>query len=205
MLISIFLYFVNVKHFEFRRKTMCYIICFLTSRDATSSHLPNNEAKTVHVSHYKRLGLVQGLFQHLRGHIPLRSNSEVGRDIHLVGVTEKGTRNTNGKKICEEMYKMLQNSIEMSLQTSKTCVVPVKLDRQAEVCNTAESVLFYQDVFTLQVSVCNGRFALCAVDLCVQVTEARYGRVGQFQQSLDVQGVGLEVVVQGSILVVVCD
>lgn len=68
----------------------------------------------------------------------------------------------------------------------KTYVVPVELDSQSKVRYTTESVLFYQDVFTLQVSVCDGRFALCAVDLGVQVTEARYGRVGQLQQSLDV-------------------
>lgn len=74
----------------------------------------------------------------------------------------------------------------MGVQWSKIYAVPVKFDRQSKVCYTAGSVLFYQDVFTLQVSVCNGWFALCAIDLSVQVTEARYGGVGQFQQSLDV-------------------
>lgn len=51
----------------------------------------------------------------------------------------------------------------------------------------------------------DGRFALRAVDLSVQMAQARYRRVGQFQQSFDVQGVGLEVVVQRSIFMVVCD
>lgn len=68
--------------------------------------------------------------------------------------------------------KILLNCIKMSVQKSKMYVVPVKLDSQSEVCYTAGSVLFYQDVFTLQVSVCDGWFALCAVDLSVQVTEA---------------------------------
>lgn len=84
-------------------------------------------------------------------------------------------------------------------------LVPVDLDGQSEVSDTTGPVSFHQDVFTLQVSVCDGRFALRAVDLGVQVTKARYGRVGQFQQRLDVQGVGLQVVVQRSVLVIVCD
>lgn len=50
--------------------------------------------------------------------------------------------------------------------------VPIKLDSQTEVCNTAGSILFNQDVFALQVSVCNSWFALCAVDLSVEMTKA---------------------------------
>lgn len=51
-------------------------------------------------------------------------------------------------------------------------VVPVKLDSQSEVCYTTGPIFFNQNVFTLQVSVCDGWFALCAIDLSVQVTEA---------------------------------
>ena len=64
--------------------------------------------------------------------------------------------------------------------------VPVHFDGKPEVRYTAESVLFHQDVFALQVSVCDGRLALHAVDLGVQVAEAWYGGIGQLQQSLDV-------------------
>lgn len=49
----------------------------LTSRDASSGHFPDDEAKTVHVSHYKRLEVasVQGLIQHFWWHVALRANS----------------------------------------------------------------------------------------------------------------------------------
>ena len=51
-------------------------------------------------------------------------------------------------------------------------MLPVKLDSKSEVCYTTRRIFFNQNVFTLQVSVCDGWFALCAIDLCVQVTEA---------------------------------
>lgn len=69
---------------------------------------------------------------------------------------------------------------------SRTCAAPVKLDRQSQVCYATEPVLFHQDVFALQVSVRDGRFALRAVDLRVQMAQARYGGVGQFEQGLDI-------------------
>lgn len=49
---------------------------------------------------------------------------------------------------------------------------PVELDGEAEVSNAARSVLLDQDVLALQVSVGDGRFPLCAVNLRVQVTES---------------------------------
>lgn len=58
------------------------------------------------------------------------------------------------------------------LKRLKMSCVPIKLDSQTEVCNTAGSILFNQDVFALQVSVCNSWFALCAVDLSVEMTKA---------------------------------
>lgn len=51
----------------------------------------------------------------------------------------------------------------------------------------------------------NGRFALRAVDLGVEVAQATGCRVGQFQQALCVQSGELQVVVQRAILVIVCD
>lgn len=73
-----------------------------------------------------------------------------------------------------------------NVQNSQIHIVPVKLDSQPKVRYTAGSILFNKDVFTLQVSMRDGRFSLRAIDLSVQVTEARYGRIGQFQQSADV-------------------
>lgn len=55
---------------------------------------------------------------------------------------------------------------------SKLYCVPVKFDSKSKVCYATGPVLFYQNVFALQVSVCDGWFALCAVDLSVQMTEA---------------------------------
>lgn len=51
----------------------------------------------------------------------------------------------------------------------------------------------------------DGRFALRAVDLRVQVAEAAGGRVRQPQQRLRVQRAQPQVVVQGAVLVVVGD
>lgn len=51
----------------------------------------------------------------------------------------------------------------------------------------------------------DGRLALGTVDLRVQVTQAAGCRVGQSQQSLRVQGGVFQVVVQRSVLMVVCD
>ena len=51
----------------------------------------------------------------------------------------------------------------------------------------------------------DGWFALRAIDFSVEVTQAAGCRVGQFQQSLCVQGGKLQVVVQRAIFMVVCD
>jgi len=82
---------------------------------------------------------------------------------------------------------------------------PVELDGEAEVGDAAGAVLLDQDVLALQVPVGDGRLALRAVDLGVQVAEAAGGRVRQPQQGLRVQRAQLQVVVQRAVLVVVGD
>jgi hypothetical protein len=49
-------------------------------------------------------------------------------------------------------------------------ILPVELDGQAQVSDAAGAVLLHQDVLALQVSVGDGRLALGAVDLRVEVT-----------------------------------
>ena len=83
--------------------------------------------------------------------------------------------------------------------------LPVELDRQAQVGDAAGAVPLHQDVLALQVAVGDGGLALRAVDLRVQVAEARDGGVGQLEQRAHVQRVGAEVVVQRAVLVVVSD
>lgn len=51
----------------------------------------------------------------------------------------------------------------------------------------------------------DGRLALRAVDLRVQVTQAACCRVRQSQQSLRVQGGVFQIVVERSVFMVVCD
>lgn len=51
----------------------------------------------------------------------------------------------------------------------------------------------------------DGRFALCPVDLCVQVAQAAGCRIGQSQQSLCIQGCVFQIVIERAVLVVVCD
>ena len=84
-------------------------------------------------------------------------------------------------------------------------IVPVELDGEAEVGDAAGAVLLDQDVLALQVSVGDGWFALRAVNLGVQVTEATGRRERQPQQRLRVQRGQLQVVVQRAVLVVVGD
>lgn len=51
----------------------------------------------------------------------------------------------------------------------------------------------------------DGRFALCAVDLRVEVAQAAGCRVGKPQQSLCVQGGVFQIVIERTVLVVVRD
>lgn len=82
---------------------------------------------------------------------------------------------------------------------------PDELDSQAQVCDAARPVPLHQDVLALEVSVGDGRLPLRAEDLGVKVAEARDGGVGQPQHGSVVQGAGLEVVVQGAVLMAVGD
>lgn len=82
---------------------------------------------------------------------------------------------------------------------------PDKLDRQSQVGDAAGPVPFHQDVLALQVPVGDGRLALGAEDLGVEVTEARHGGVRQSQHGFVVQRGGFEVVIQGAVFVAVGD
>lgn len=82
---------------------------------------------------------------------------------------------------------------------------PDELDCKPEVSYTAGSITFHQDVLTLQVPVSNGRFALGAKDLCVQVAKAWHRGVGQSQHGFIIQSGWFEVVVQWAVFMVVCD
>lgn len=82
---------------------------------------------------------------------------------------------------------------------------PVVFHSQAQISDAACAILLYEDVFALQVSVSDGRFALCAVDLCVEVAKAAGCRISQPQQSLCVQGGVFQIVIERTVLVVVRD
>lgn len=84
-------------------------------------------------------------------------------------------------------------------------VLPDEFDGEPQIGNAAGAVFLHQDVFALQVSVCDGRFSLRARDLRVQVAQTRDGRVRQPQQGQGVQRGGFEVVVQRSVFMIVCD
>ena len=60
-----------------------------TSREAASGDLPQDESEAVHVGHDVGLEVVpvEGLLQHLGGHVALGAHPGVGGDVHLVGVT----------------------------------------------------------------------------------------------------------------------
>lgn len=83
--------------------------------------------------------------------------------------------------------------------------VPVVFNSQTQISDAACSVLLDKDVLALQVSVSDGWFALCAVDLGVEMAQTTRCRISQLQQSLSVQGGELQVVIKRAILMVVCD
>lgn len=82
---------------------------------------------------------------------------------------------------------------------------PVVFHSQAQISNATGTILLYEDVFALQVSVSDGRFALRTIDLCVEVAQAAGCGIGQPQQSLCVQGGVFQIVIERTILMVVCD
>ena len=65
-----------------------------TSRETASGDLPQDESKAVHVGHDVGLEVVpvEGLFEHLGGHVALGAHPGVGGDVHLVGVTASEQR-----------------------------------------------------------------------------------------------------------------
>ena len=151
---------------------------------------------------------VQSLVQNLRRRVALCSHFRFGRDFDLVGVTAESWHQNEKKKkkwfdlwTCLTIYQNLDRS--NSITSSRHS--PDKLDCQSEVSYTARPVSFHQYVLTLQVPVSDGRFALGAEDLGVEVTEARHGGVSQPQHGFVVQSGWFEVVVQGAILMVVSD
>lgn len=58
------------------------------------------------------------------------------------------------------------------LNSTSSAHSPDEFDRQPQVSYTAGPISFHQYVLTLQIPVSNGRFALCAKDLGVEVTKA---------------------------------
>lgn len=74
-----------------------------------------------------------------------------------------------------------------------------------QVCDAAAQLLCDQDVFALQVPVCDGRFALCAEDLSVQVHQAARYRCRHRQPLWRLHGNSLQVVIQGTVLMVMSD
>ena len=74
-----------------------------------------------------------------------------------------------------------------------------------QVSDATLAILVDQDVLALEVAVCNGRLALRAKDLHVQVGQATGNGERHPQACSGVQRAQLQVVVQGAHLVVVCD
>lgn len=74
-----------------------------------------------------------------------------------------------------------------------------------KVSNAALSILFNQYIFALEVSVGDGRFALCAEDLNVEVHQAACNGQRHAETAGRIEGAELKVVVQGAHLVEVSD
>lgn len=74
-----------------------------------------------------------------------------------------------------------------------------------QVCNAALPVSLHQNVAALQVSMCDGWFALRTEDLCVEVHKAAGDGQAHAQTALWVQYVALQEVIEGAQLMEVCD
>lgn len=74
-----------------KKRDIKKLFTVFTSRDTTPSDLPENEPKAVHVGHdvWLKMTSVQSLIKNLWRHVPLCANSCVGRDVHLICVTEE--------------------------------------------------------------------------------------------------------------------
>lgn len=73
------------------RRCYNYLFTPFTSWDAATCNLPENEPKTVHVSHDVRLKVtsVQSLFQNLWRHVALCTDSCIGGNIYFICVTKE--------------------------------------------------------------------------------------------------------------------
>lgn len=69
-------------------------MCVRTSCYTAAGNLPDDEAIAIYISHDVGLEvvLVQGLAQHLRGHVPPGPNPRTQRNVHLVGITDDKRR-----------------------------------------------------------------------------------------------------------------
>lgn len=65
------------------------------------------------------------------------------------------------------LLSMTSGTLKKFLHSRGFVHLPVKLDCKTQVSNAASSIFLYQDVFTLQVPVCNSRLALCPINFCV--------------------------------------
>lgn len=76
-------------------------MCVLTSGDAASGHLPDDQAVAVHVGHDVSLEvvLVEALVQDLGGHVAPRPDPGAQRDVHLVSVA--AATQTNKQERCQ--------------------------------------------------------------------------------------------------------
>lgn len=76
---------------------------------------------------------------------------------------------------------------------------------RTQVCNAAAQLLCDEDIFALQVPMCDGRFPLCAKYLRVQVHQSTRYRCRHCQALCRLHGNSLQVVVKWTILMVVSD
>jgi len=79
----------------------------------------------------------------------------------------------------------------------------VVADSKSQIANGASAIGFNKNVLRLEVAVSDGRFALCAQNLHVQVSESSGDRQGHSNHSRRVHGGTVQVVEEGAVLVVI--
>lgn len=74
-----------------------------------------------------------------------------------------------------------------------------------KVSDATLAVLIHQDVLALQISMSDGRLALCTEDLNVQVRQAAGDGQGHPQAGRGIQRAQLQIIIQRAHLMVMCD
>jgi hypothetical protein len=169
---------------------LIYLVKFVTGV-ASAGDFPEDKAVRVHVGHAERLkdGRVQSVVEHFRCHVAPSAHPGVLRLVYFIFVA--------GKKNKGVKYLVANNWSEDGS--------PDVLNRQTKVGDHAVAVSLDQNIFALDVSVGDSKFALGAKYFGMQVSDAAGRGPGKSKTRLRIDCIQLQVVMQRTVHVEVGD